>query len=177
METSEPFVLVPETYWLPISGGTNFYYWCKLGDVVELACRVSSRVGTHYRWSMEKLVREFAAAAHINRPVPDPDPDPDDLPEMPKKFFRYSLDGRSLRAKEVPYLGNQVPPYFNFELDEPLSPDTFVPLEWATRVLLAVFQGAYAVAQWNDRIVGFVRDDGVMEHTIDIVWLEQAGSS
>jgi len=149
VEKTEPIVVVPAVYLLPVVG---FWRWCKLGEICDLVPNVAMVAGNTYVPSLEELVRHFAALVRHNVL---PKGNSNEKPPG-KKMFRYSF-GTDLRATEVPNHGRTStdPPYAPFKLDDPLSREVFVPEGWARDTLRAIHAGAVAAAQFDSQLIGF----------------------
>jgi hypothetical protein len=155
----EPIVVIPVAYELPI----NVSRWCKLGDVCNVARNIAAMLGSKFGPSPVELVSDFASLVRPNR-CGSIDQERGEKREIGKQYFRYSLTGRELQAKEVVCQGFVMtdPPYAHFEF-EGCDSETFVPEEWAKNVLRAVRLGARSAVRWNDKrgtgIVGFPIED------------------
>jgi hypothetical protein len=138
-----PVVIMPPVYELPI----GIWRWCKMNEVCEVVHGVARLGGNDFTLTSEELVRNFAALAKTINASPE------------KKFFRYSVDGKSLRATEIPMDQHHpaFPPYRPFVLDIgfPYPEEMFVPEGWVLDTFKAIRRGAKAAADFGDMKLGF----------------------
>jgi hypothetical protein len=146
-----PTIVMPPVYELPI----NMWRWCILTDVCAVVSNAARMVSNDFSPTPEELVHRFASLARLNK-IPEHLQGTEQEP-APIKFFRFSLDGRGLRATEVPLFIKGVrevepPPFGPFELEigTPYPDPLFVPEGWVIDTLKAIRCGAIAAAEFHE---------------------------
>lgn len=89
-----PLIVMPGIFELPIPYQSR---WCKLDDVCRIIPDLTRAVGVELFSTPEELVSRFAI---LTRPVRQPKNST--IRVKKKLIFRYSLDGKSLGAKDIP---------------------------------------------------------------------------
>lgn len=143
----EPVIVFPLTYEIPL----NMWRWCRCDEVFRAAQDIARFVGGKTVATPEELIWKFAALSHRNK-LPCTElvrtcSGEEEL--LGKKMFRYSLDGKALRAKQV---GDRVP-YDEFIIED-YQPSMFVAEGWARDTLRAIRRGAHAALNWGEHLVG-----------------------
>jgi hypothetical protein len=149
-----PLVVMPPVYEMPM----NFWKWCRLSEVCEVASQLAAISCSDYKPTPENLVSRFAALTKFIT-------FPGDKPYIGKsgrrkKLFRYTLDGKSIKATEVPVriltIDPPAPPFMDFYLGvgKPYPDELYVPEGWAQDTLKSVKAGYIAVENWKDETIG-----------------------
>jgi hypothetical protein len=157
-EIKSPLIVMPPVYEMPM----QFWRWCRLTEVCEIAVNVSGIMGPVYRPTPEELVRNFAVLTRRNKGFKNdplrPDQNTQGANKPSIKLFRYTVDGRQLMAKEVVNKNSTYtdPPYVDFQLDNvpfPYPDPLYVPEGWALDTLRAIRQGAIRAMQWGSLVI------------------------
>jgi hypothetical protein len=158
MPVENPLIVMPPVYEMPM----QFWRWCRLTDVCEIAVNVSGIMGPVYRPTPEELVRNFAVLTRRNQGFKSdplgPNPNAQVAAKLNPKLFRYTVDGLHLMVKEVMNNNSRHtdPPYADFRLDGvsyPYPDPLYVPEGWALDTLRAVRQGAICAMQWGSLVI------------------------
>lgn len=140
---TKPLLVMPRTYVLPIGLGWD---WCKLGEVLAVARGIGKALGTNYNPTPENFIRHFAGLAPFNNPTGKPEG------WEKKKYFRYSVDGNSFDATEVPFKNGEMPHNSDFSLDipQPYPLHLFVREDWVRITLKAIREGCIRGIDFTD---------------------------
>ena len=156
----KPFVVMPKAYEMPM----NFWKWCNLREMCEVAMQLATLSGSGYMPTPENLVSRFAALTKFitlsgDKPYISPS-------GRRKKLFRYTLDGLTLHATEVPVKIQRVdtaPPFMDFYLavGKPYPDKLYVPEGWVQDTLKSIKAGYIAAENWLDEtIAGYAPNEG-----------------
>lgn len=144
----EPVQVMPPVYEIPL----NMWRWCKLGEVCKLVPKIAWMAGNEFQPTCEELVWRFAPLVRPVRAVGR---------EFPRRrLFRYSLDGKDLRATPVLVEGDDEhltccpSPEFVLDIGTPYPKDLFVPEGWVIDTLKAIRSGAESAGVWGELKVG-----------------------